>query len=45
MVAVEWGGRTLQVPNDAVVVCAGGVLPGDFLRAIGVEVETKYGTP
>ena len=38
------GGRR-ELPNDAVVVCAGGVLPNDFLHKIGVEVETRYGTP
>jgi thioredoxin reductase (NADPH) len=30
--------------NDVVIVSAGGVLPNDFLRSIGVQVETKYGT-
>jgi thioredoxin reductase/Pyruvate/2-oxoacid:ferredoxin oxidoreductase delta subunit len=30
--------------NDDVVVCAGGVLAGDFLRSIGIRTETKYGT-
>lgn len=37
-------GEKLQVENDAIIVSAGGVLPNDFLRSIGVEVETKYGT-
>jgi thioredoxin reductase/NAD-dependent dihydropyrimidine dehydrogenase PreA subunit len=37
-------GQKLQVENDAIIVSAGGVLPNDFLRSIGVEVETKYGT-
>jgi len=32
------------VANDAVIVCAGGVLPTPFLKKIGVEIETKYGT-
>ena len=41
---VTWAGRTLHLPNHAVVVCAGGVVPGDFLRSMGVEVSTKYGT-
>jgi thioredoxin reductase len=35
---------TLQLPNDAVIVSAGGILPNDFLRSIGIEVETKFGT-
>ena len=34
--------RTLE--NDSVIISAGGVLPGDFLRSIGIEIETKYGT-
>jgi hypothetical protein len=25
-------------------VCAGGILPTEFLRNSGIEVETKYGT-
>ncbi len=36
------GPRTLG--NDAVIVCAGGVLPTPFLRQAGIEVETKHGT-
>ena len=35
------GLRTLR--NDAVVVCAGGIVPTGFLKTIGVEIETKYG--
>jgi thioredoxin reductase/NAD-dependent dihydropyrimidine dehydrogenase PreA subunit len=42
---LTWGGRQVRIPNHAVIICAGGVLPGNFLKAIGVEVETKYGTP
>ena len=30
--------------NDAVIVCSGGILPTDFLRDAGVEIETKYGS-
>ena len=30
--------------NDAVIVCAGGLLPTPMLKAIGVEIETKHGT-
>ncbi len=33
-----------RLPNDAVIVCAGGILPTPFLKKIGIEVETKYGT-
>jgi thioredoxin reductase len=43
-VAIERGGELLKVRNDAVIVSAGGVLPSDFLRRIGISVETKYGT-
>ena len=43
-VLVEQSGKTLKAANDAVIVSAGGILPNDFLRSIGIEVETKYGT-
>ncbi|MEQ1509777.1 MAG: NAD(P)-binding domain-containing protein [Sphingopyxis sp.] len=32
------------LPNDAVIVCVGGILPTQFLKDIGISVETKYGT-
>lgn len=38
------GEQEIEVANDAVIVCAGGVLPTPFLKSIGIEVETKYGT-
>lgn len=37
-------GRELALPNDAVIVSAGGVLPSEFLKSIGVAIETKFGT-
>ena len=30
--------------NDIMVVCVGGILPTGFLKGIGINVETKYGT-
>ncbi|MEQ1540459.1 MAG: NAD(P)-binding domain-containing protein [Sphingorhabdus sp.] len=33
-----------RIDNDAIIVCAGGILPTAFLNDIGVSVETKYGT-
>lgn len=41
---LEWNGRPIEIPNDAVIVCAGGILPTKFLQSMGIEVETKYGT-
>jgi thioredoxin reductase/NAD-dependent dihydropyrimidine dehydrogenase PreA subunit len=43
-VLVKQADNVVSVANDAVIVSAGGVLPNDFLRSIGIEVETKYGT-
>ena len=43
-VLLQQSGKDLKVSNDAVIVSAGGILPNDFLRSIGIEVETKYGT-
>ena len=38
----ESGPRSL--PNDAVIVCAGGVLPTDLLKKVGIRFEEKRGT-
>ncbi len=35
--------RTLELANDAVIVCAGGILPTQLLESIGVAIETKFG--
>lgn len=43
-VEIETGGKLLRLPNDAVIINAGGILPTAFLRELGIEVETKYGT-
>ena len=36
--------ETVRIQNDAVIVNAGGVLPTEFLKSIGIEIETKFGT-
>jgi thioredoxin reductase/Pyruvate/2-oxoacid:ferredoxin oxidoreductase delta subunit len=43
-VEIEQKGRRMRIRNDAVIVCAGGILPTAFLKSVGIEVETKYGT-
>src|SRR5215468_3283136 len=43
-VEIEQKGRRMKIKNDAVIVCAGGILPTAFLKSVGIEVETKYGT-
>lgn len=43
-VVLQKGERQRRIPIDAVIICAGGVLPTEFLRALGVSIETKYGT-
>lgn len=34
----------VPLPNDVVIVCAGGILPTPFLKKIGIHVEEKFGT-
>jgi thioredoxin reductase/NAD-dependent dihydropyrimidine dehydrogenase PreA subunit len=41
---IKHGDQESEIPNDAVIVCAGGTLPTPFLKSIGVMVETKFGT-
>ena len=43
-VSLDHKGERIDLPNDAVIVCAGGILPTGFLKTIGIEVETKFGT-
>ena len=43
-VTLEVQGNPMQLRNDAVIVCAGGILPTPFLKSIGIAVETKHGT-
>lgn len=43
-VEIEQQGQPKRIKNDAVIVCAGGILPTAFLKSVGIEVETKYGT-
>ncbi len=43
-VILEQQKRKIELSNQAVIVCAGGVLPTPFLKEIGIQVDTKYGT-
>jgi thioredoxin reductase len=43
-VVLDHDGSRIDLRNDAVIVCAGGILPTPFLKEIGVMVETKFGT-
>ncbi len=36
--------QVIVLKNEAVIVCAGGVLPTPMLREVGIHIETKYGT-
>jgi len=36
-------GNAFTIANDAVIVCAGGVLPTQFLRSLGIEISTHFG--
>ena len=43
-VAIGTESGPVILPNNGVIVCAGGILPTGFLKDIGIEVQTKYGT-
>ncbi|MDH5547198.1 MAG: NAD(P)-binding domain-containing protein [Gammaproteobacteria bacterium] len=44
-VVIEQEGEVMEIPNQAVIVSAGGILPTPFLKKIGIQVETKHGEP
>ena len=43
-VEIEQDGKLIELENDTIIVCAGGILPTPFLKEIGIQVDTKYGT-
>jgi hypothetical protein len=43
-VEIEVDGTVQSYPNDAVIVCAGGLLPTPVLQKMGIQFATKYGT-
>lgn len=42
-VILEQQGKTIELKNEGVIICAGGILPTPFLKEIGIQVETKHG--
>ena len=42
-VLIDQDGTLHTLPNDAVIVNAGGILPTGFLKELGIEIETKRG--
>jgi thioredoxin reductase len=43
-VEIDQDGKVAEIPNGGVIISAGGILPTEFLKKVGIEVETKYGT-
>jgi thioredoxin reductase len=43
LVEVEQDGLVQRIANDAVIVCAGGMLPTPVLQRIGIQFATKFG--
>jgi thioredoxin reductase (NADPH) len=41
---MEQAGKLMRIPNEVVIVAAGGIVPVDFLKNVGVQMQTKYGT-
>lgn len=42
-VVLKQGEETVELRNNAVIVCAGGELPTPFLKKMGIAVEAHYG--
>ncbi len=43
-VSLDYNGENITISNDAIIINAGGILPTGFLKQIGIQVDTKYGT-
>jgi len=42
-VLLDQKGSAIELPNDAIIVCAGGILPTQLLHEVGIEIATHYG--
>jgi len=42
-VDIDFNGKMVSLPNDGVIICAGGILPTPFLKELGIEIETHHG--
>jgi len=42
-VAISVDNTVTKLANDAVIICAGGILPTQLLEKIGIAIETKFG--
>jgi thioredoxin reductase len=42
-VEIDYDSKVHKLPNDAVIVNAGGILPSGFLKELGIEIQTKFG--
>jgi thioredoxin reductase (NADPH) len=43
-VTLDCNGEAKVLANDAIIINAGGILPTGFLKQIGIQVDTRYGT-
>jgi thioredoxin reductase (NADPH) len=43
-VVINGEAEEICIDNDAIIVCAGGILPTGFLKSLGITVDTKFGT-
>lgn len=43
-VTIKHKDNVFEIPNNAIIVCAGGVLPTPMLKELGIQIETKFGS-
>jgi thioredoxin reductase len=43
-VTINHNEQEVTIPNDGIIVCAGGILPTKFLQDTGIIVETRHGS-
>jgi thioredoxin reductase len=43
-VIIDQDDQKIILPNDVVIISAGGIVPTPLLKSIGIKVETKFGT-
>ena len=43
-ITIKYDNKEVEIQNDGVLVCAGGILPTPMLKELGIQIETKFGT-
>jgi len=42
-ITIKYDNKEVEIQNDGIIVCAGGILPTPMLKELGIQIESKFG--